>query len=180
MYLITSGIKPFIYIGHPKTGSMSTRQALMELGAEEIYGQHGINYEIVEDVRLDGGVVCSTGRLPYDLIVSWYQHDCMCERPTFQGTLYEYLTWALSNHPYLSKGTLFPGFEVSNRTIWFEGDMQAQLNQYLEECDLPAVKLPHINATVHHDFRAYFGFDSLALVASVFHKDFENYGYHFC
>jgi hypothetical protein len=182
MYLITTGNKPFCYIGHPKTGSTSVRKALLELGAEEIHGQHGIDNVTANDVIFNGGIVCSGCRLPYELIVSWYHHDCIVNKPalTDPPTLYGYLVKALSNHPYLSKGTLFPGEGLSNRTIRFEAGIERQLNRYLGECGLPAVKLPHINATDHSDHRDYYGFAAVSLVATAFHKDFENYGYHFC
>lgn len=182
MYLITSGTKPFIYIGHPKTGSMSTRQVLMGLGAEEIFGQHGIKNDIVQEVIDQRGIVCSTCRLPYSLIVSWYHHDCICGRgaPETPPTLYEYLVNALATHPYLSLGTLFTGWLVSNCTIRFEHGMGPQLNFFLQCAGLPHVELPHINATQHQDYQHYYGHDSVALVATAFHRDFERYGYHFC
>lgn len=168
---------PFAMICHPKTGSQSMERVLRStFDARVVNGMHGIDEKECKRIVEAGGSVACTVRNPWDLMVSWY-HYCLGN-----GSTTDYFnTWAMNvletGNGWLEKG--FYGVEHCNRIFYFEHDLERQLNNCLQDCRLPAVKLPRLGATQHHHYSMYYNKEAAAMVGVYFASDIKEWGYRF-
>jgi len=175
---------PFCMICHPKTGSQSMQQCLREaFRARPVDGMHYFNAEECERIQSAGGIVASTVRNPFDLMVSWYfysEHD-----PKYNGqhpTIMPFTEWLprilISGNGWIEKG-MFYGANSCNRMFRFEHNLEVQLNNCLLDCGLTPVKLPHLAKTGHTHYSHYYNKECVDKVARYFCDDINEWGYEF-
>lgn len=173
--------KPFCIICHPKTGSQSVREALRrKYNARVVRGQHFLDEDECKRIILDGGIVCSVVRNPWDLMISWYfysEHDPKQGKDVlpFSQWLDNVLT---SGNGWIEHG-LFYGLDHCNRIIRFEHDIQSQLNGCLIDCGLEPVALRNLGKTSHTHYSNYYSIQDAIKVYSRFADDIEEWGYQF-
>lgn len=139
------------FIAHPKTASSATQRVLRGLGAR-LYGNHHAAEERWCRPILDsGGIIMSTIRNPYDLLVSWYFHyKQRAERRSFK----EWLPQQLANpNDYIRKG-LFYGLQWTNRVLRYEA-LQSDFNAVLVEMGLGPITIKPFNVSIKREGRPY-------------------------
>lgn len=176
--------RPFVMICHPKTGSQSMQQVLRKtFSARPVRGMHYIDEDECQRILDNGGLIASTVRNPWDLMVSWYfysEHD-----PKYNGkhpTIEAFKPWLFrvleAGNGWIEKG-LFYGVEHCNRIFRFEHDLERQLNQCLMDCGLETVKFPHVAKTNHTHYSHYYDEESACAVALRFSEEIKEWGYMF-
>ena len=169
---------PFGLIAHPKTGSQSIRQALRgQLKARSPGGHHGIDEDEIARIIGEGGCVSTVIRNPYDLFVSWWTHE-----QSMANSYESFIQWTkrvmVSGNGWIEKG-LFYGSDHCNHIIRFEHDMEYQLNNALEACGLPSVKLDHIGKGDRTHYRDYYDIDTAIAVDRYCRNEILEWGYEF-
>lgn len=166
--LILEGDKPFGIILHPKTGSMSIREALK--WDAEIGGHHGYDENTCQSIINDGGIVCSVVRNPWDIMVSWYFYNQKREHNPQYPKVEPFDEWLPrtleAGNGWIEKG-LFYGAGHCNQTIKFEFGIELQLNKHLIDCGLDPVNLKRVNSTEHEHYSHYY---NVELSNKVFYK----------
>lgn len=184
MFVVDSkcGTIPFCMICHPKTGSQSMQKVLREsFKARPVRGLHFINPDECERIRNEGGIVASTVRNPWDLMVSWYCYTMLQAHNSQYPEVEPFKSWLLrtleAGNGWIEKG-LFFGVEQCNRIFRFEHDLEFQLNNCLQDCLLPPVKLPHIAKTEHTHYSNYYDCETSVAVALRF-PEVQEWGYKY-
>lgn len=171
---------PFGFVGHPKCASQSVRRALLDVGARSPSGHHGVSDEDVQEILDSGGMVCSTVRNPWDLMVSWYYDRVRAYRSRavavtpFDRWLPKVLE---GGNGWIEKG--FYGTNACNRIIRFEHDIQDQLNNCLTDCGLPEVELGHMGGSAHGRYQDYYTPRTAIMVYKYFVDEIEEWGYEY-
>jgi len=127
-----------------------------DLGGQ-LYGSHHDAEERWCRPILDaGGIIMSTVRNPYDLLVSWYFHY-KARRGTQANDMESFKVWLPqqlgSPNQYIRKG-LFFGLPWTNRVLRYE-HLQTDLNAVLVEVGLAPVTLEQVNVSTHREGRRY-------------------------
>jgi len=174
--------RPFCFIGHPKTGTQSIRQALRKAGCRK-GSHHGFDEEEIDFILNNGGVVVSTVRNPFDLTVSWWAYgELMMKQAAGQGKPAPFDYWLPrileSGNGWIEKG-LFYAAKYCNRIIRFEHDIELQLNRCLTDCGLPPVTLEHVGKSPHDHYTTYYGIKEALLVDRYFRPEISEWGYEF-
>jgi len=176
--------KPFCMILHPKTGSQATREALRQtFGARVVRGQHFFDEEECNRIVNEGGIVCSTVRNPWDLMISWYFYSE--KRPAGNGQFpkcREFPEWLdatlKGGNGWIEKG-LFYGVDFCNRIIRFEHGVEDQLNNCLRDCGLTPVKMRRVADTGHSHYSHYYDIPSAIKVAQYCSPEILEWQYEF-
>ena len=150
MYILNN----LAFIAHPKTASTATMKVLRAQGAQ-LYGNH---HEVQEDrcsMILDsGGIVMSTVRNPFDVMVSWYFHYANRRKGAVMEPFREWLPWILNHpNPYMEQG-MFYGLPWTNWVLRYE-NLQADFNAGLTELGLAPVVISPANVSHLRDGRPY-------------------------
>jgi hypothetical protein len=166
------------FIAHPKTASTATQRVLRGLGAAQYDNHHGIKDHICQRILDTGGLIMSTIRNPFDLMVSWYFHyKQRTEPPSFK----EWLPQQLANpNDYIRKG-LFYGLPWTNRVLRFE-NLQDDFNAVLSEVALESVTIAPFNVSHKRDGKPYqemYDFELIHLVQHHFGDVIAEHGYSF-
>jgi hypothetical protein len=172
-------------IGHPKTGVTSIRKALRDnFLILETEGPHGVNESYCKQLRDEGGLVIGTVRNPWDLMVSWWYYSIV--RPSESGSAQywsfeEWLPWVLvAGNGWIEKEKgLFYGEEECTHFIYFERDIEVQLNWMLTECGLGPVEVGHHNSTNHKPYQEHYNPFLVDLVYERFEEEIWAFGYDY-
>ena len=174
---------PFGFIGHPKTGSQACRKALREqLKARNPAGHHNVDQQEVADILDAGGIVCSTVRNPWDLMVSWYGFQSMMANNSTFPEMVPFERWLPrileAGNGWIEKG-LFYGAMDCNRIIKFEYNIEKQLNQALSDCGLTPVTLEVVGNSPRTDYQDYYTPALAIMVERRFQEEIVEWGYNF-
>ena len=184
---ILKGTKTLGFIAHPRTGSQSTRLAFQKLGCESPGGHHGIDVEACQGILESGGIVYSTVRNPFDVIVSWYYYSHENVKRPANQPITPFTDWV---HHLIEEGDrwvqvrwlengLFFGAKHCNWHIRYEQDIQLQTNVLLVYCGLPTITLPRRGATERGPYQMMYNCDTKKLVQRTFEEDLREWGYTF-
>lgn len=142
----------------------------------------------MDDATLDavldnGGILASTVRNPWDLMVSWYGYNSMKpynpnfpKMPPFEKWLPDTL---LAGNGWIERG-LFYGAEGCGRIIRFEHCIETQLNNILTDCGLPTVSMPEkIGESPRTAYQDYYTPRLAIMVERRFYEEIATWGYDF-
>ncbi len=183
MHLL-DGNKPFGFIGHPRTGSRAVKAALTAAGAV-IGDAHSIDHDLVKLVRDEGGLIACTVRNPYDLVASWYFYQEDNVKRSFELPIRRFDEWVESalrgqegTASRFMENPVF-GYELCDCFIWFEGNIQDQLNAILQRCNIPTVEVKREFPTFRRPYQEVYSHLSRCLVEKAFQREFQELGYSF-
>lgn len=177
----------FCMICHPKTGTKSCRDALKDNFSVGTYkGQHGIEEPICRRILDSGGIVCSTVRNPFDVVVSWYFYHHVRRLPNKPGTTlrpfdkwlpeeFDRPTFILSR----KEEKMFYGTHLCNHIIRFEDGLADGFNQALARAGMGPVEVPHRGVVPRKPYKEMYDARTIALVVDRFGDEIENWGYQF-
>lgn len=179
MYVIESEF-PFAYIGHPKTGTRSTRTALRtKYNLKSFGGQHKVSPEQCKRIRDAGGIVCSTVRNPFDTLVSWYFHQLLNNREINGRSFPVWLADTIDGPMYLDYYDMFYGTQYCNKIIRFEDGLEWQLNYCLTMCRLETVKMGHIGRGKRRPYQEMYTPKEVDLVWNRYRSELIQWGYDY-
>ena len=169
------------FIAHPKSASTATMEVLRTLGAQ-LYGNH---HEVREDwcrpILESDGLVMSTIRNPFDVMVSWYFHYANRRKGVVMEPFKEWLPWILDHpNPYLGQGMFF-GLPWTNRVLRYE-NLQADFDSALSEVGLEPVAIPLANVSHLRErcpYQEMYIPKLRGLIEQHFEDELSDYGYSF-
>jgi hypothetical protein len=169
------------YIAHPKTASSATQRVLRAMGAK-IYGNHhSVDGQWCRPILESGGVIISTIRNPFDLLVSWYFHYAQRRPNQVMEPFSKWLPWLVANpNDYIKRG-LFFGLPWTTHVVRYE-NLQEDFNAALIAADLPPTTLESFNVSHKREGRPYqemYDSDLIHLVWANFRNDIIDNGYTF-
>jgi hypothetical protein len=159
------------FIAHPRTASVATGQALLDLGFEKMMGHHQFSVKVLNP----RWTVFATVRNPFDLMVSWYYHKKKYQAHTFQEWLPKFLA---ESNQYLDQG-LFFGLPHCTRVLRYE-ILQEDFNLVLVEAGFPPVEIPHKNVSIARPYKPlseYYNHKLINLMKAHFGEEIRQNGY---
>jgi|15BtaG_2_1085339.scaffolds.fasta_scaffold00038_26 hypothetical protein len=190
--MVFKNLKAFFY--HvPKTAGSSIEVALYggRPGGELLHNKRGyrINYQhaFPDEVKSDLWSFAFV-RNPWDRWVSYYHHVVRLKLIP-QDLPFEKLVMGLRDgfkqipwrQPHNAVDFMAPA------TSWADGaDFVGRFEHLHRDFDIvcqhlgvAGVKLPHLNATKHQHYSAYYNADTVELIGSTYSEDISRYGYEF-
>jgi len=168
------------FIAHPKTASIATKRTLESLGATELGGHHEQLPEWCRPILESGGIIMSTVRNPFDLMVSWYFHY----QRKLGGQVRSFKDWITlffqNPNDYVRLGS-FRGLQWTNRILRFE-NLQADFDAVLAEIGVEPTVIEQWNVSHLREGRPYREFyddETRELVASQFWQELADLDYCF-
>lgn len=153
------------FIAHPRTGSRSAREVLVELGADRCSGHHALDEDKCRGLIKAGGVIACTTRNMFDLLVSWffnehYNHEGKPLNPSIQIPKFEDYIFGLvekPRHRWFMTPMYFYGLPWCAEVIRYE-NLQEDFNRVLNSIGLASVELPHVGKSIGRcpDYRVYY------------------------
>lgn len=181
------GKRPFGFIGHPRTASRAVRAALVAAGASAPGGHHQAHHPTINAIHDAGGLVACTVRNPYDLVVSWYFYQEENVKQSFELSVRPFDEW-LESAIAGEEGTAsrfmkdpFYGYSLCDCFIWFEGNIQQQLNSILARCGVSPVIIKYEERwkTDRLPYKEVYSPLSRQLVEHAFQREIHELGYSF-
>lgn len=163
------------FIAHPKTGSQSARNVLLELGFEAVGNHHDIEPDWVSELE----VVAATVRNPWDVVVSWYFHS-HSTIPNFPSFDVWFDDWINRPNHYIHMGMFF-GLPYATHVIRFE-NLNEDWAAFLKAAGLPHRDLIHINKghfRKGRPYREFYNDERRDKVAVKFANTINQLGYTF-
>jgi len=138
------------YIAHPKTASSAMKQVLSALGATLLGSHHDFEDEWCQPILDSGGLIMTTIRNPFDLMVSWYFHYAKRRPGTPMESFKEWLPAQLE-HPndYIKRG-IFCGLRWANRPLRFE-NLQEDFDKVMVEVGLKYAHIEPFNVSLNRE-----------------------------
>lgn len=177
--LIGDDVRPdLFYLAHPRTASTATKRTLGSLGTViQVNSHHGIDTTRI----LQGAIVFTTVRNPWDVFVSWW-FKRRTKRSLFHGKpLVEFIPLLVQNNgQYFKGGKMFYMAEHATVILHYE-QLQSQFDMLLVQVGYPPTELLTANQSVRpsSDYREHYTPAARQWVAEHFAAEIERYGYHF-
>jgi hypothetical protein len=153
--------KKFCFIAHPRTGSRSVREAIMDIqGAEKVVGHHAVDIATIKKSEIR----CCTTRNIWDLLVSWYYNtyfdhfgewfEGVKDRKNFQQWLE--MTLEETKVRWLNNEIYHYGLLDCNHVLKYER-LQDDWNDLMDLLKYPRTKLEWIGKSVGRQaYRKYY------------------------
>lgn len=169
------------FIAHPKTASTATMKVLRALGARLYGSHHEVREEWCQEILESRGLVMSTVRNPFDIMVSWYFHYSNRRKGAVMEPFSEWLPWILEHpNPFMEQG-MFYGLPWTNRVLRYE-NLQVDFDSTLTEVGFEATVIPLENVSHLRKKRAYqemYDLHTKSLIEQHFEDELVNFGYSF-
>jgi len=174
------------FVAHPRTGSRSTRDLLLELGAERAAGHHQVDEVMLRNVLTKGGFGACTVRNMFDVLVSWYYNanfnnqggPFQPEPPTFDE--YLFTTIEKPTHRWFMTPIYHYGLPWCSFHVRYE-NLEADVVEMLKRAGLPNKPLEHVGKSVARrpDYQSYYGETTRRAVEKRWASDLHLTGYEF-
>jgi hypothetical protein len=177
--LIGDDVRPdLFYLAHPRTASVATKQALGSVGAvEQVTSHHGLDTTRI----LQGALVFTTVRNPWDVFVSWWFKRQIERSPFYGKPLEEFIPSLIQNNGrYFKGGKMFYMADHATVILHYE-QLQSQFDTLLVQVGYPPTELVTVNQSTRSssDYREHYTPATRQWVAEHFAAEIERYGYHF-
>lgn len=181
----------FIFVHVPKTGGQSIRRVI---DGERRKPAHRPLFNVADRKPAFGFV-----RNPWDRLVSLYCFMCQKTMREERHAVYQrhirdvgFKTWLMNEHYFMDDEDDWasPGMEPMQRRpqiFWLDGcahvgrfeTLAADFADIAAAMNIAASAPPHVNASRHAHYAAYYDAESRAFVAEHFAPDIERFGYRF-
>ncbi len=185
--------RPVVWFSVPKTASTSIERALRgrallagrqwEVG--KVFRLHRGEFESVRrrfPDRWGRATKFTVVRNPWDRLVSGWRYVA-ADRPLRELLLnlpertdrhrWHHVTRTQSEFLVDESGRLIP-----DHILRFES-LQEDMNRFCESVGLTPIPLPHVNRTSRQEYRAYYDDETRGMVADLFRRDIELFGYEY-
>jgi hypothetical protein len=152
----------FIFLAHPRTGSMATVAALEEAGGHRV-GPHHHGFAQANSKE----ITVSTIRNPYDVLATWYT---LTDYTTVNRFLHNY-----KHTSFIVKGRIFYFADASDRFLLYD-NLEQEYKKLLNDFNIKPPKLRRINTTPKKKpFMSVFTDADIQTIKTRFSKDLELY-----
>ena len=161
-----------LYLCQPRTGSMATCTALMQLpGAIEPRNHHISFAEVKEKHGYNGELILTTVRNHWDTTVSWWLLDA--RRLSLYNFCENYRhSHAMKNHKYW-----WLHEKMAQKILRYENLVQ-EINGILKALDLPSVNFVTVNATPEkRHWKYHMSEEAFERTKTYFWEEIQLYGY---
>ena len=169
------------FIAHPKTASVATQAALRTIGAVSIGNHHEVDVHLCQRILDAGGVILSTIRNPFDLLLSWYFHGRKRNNALTTKPFTEWLREFLRNPNHYVRQGLFFGLPWTNRVLRFE-TLQQDFDAVIREFTGNPLRIAPANVSEERAGRPYQEFyddGTRRLIEDHFGAELQEHGYVF-
>ena len=190
--MIISPKYKFVFIANTKTGSTSIHKTLLDCVKDKNLineSKHNLGdkdkhlpcTKLIEQYpQYKDYFKFAFVRNPWDRVVSWY---VFCKKSPFVSRNTSNISFKefIETRPNIWRGPKQFQYEFTKKCefIGKTENIQKDFNKICDTIGIPRQKLPHRNATKHKHYTDHYDDDTRGIVAEVFTKDIEYFGYEF-
>ena len=181
--MVISDKLKFLYIKIPKTGGETIFMQLEEHIVTDYINRGRGNHEKISEVfekhpHVENYFKFCFVRNPFDLAVSRYFYLTQTEKETRFKSFKE---WCKKKQffPKLQFDLISIDGEIKTDFIGRFENLQQDFDIICDKIGIPQQQLPHKNKTKHKHYTEYYNDETRSIVAEIYAKDIETFGYEF-